>query len=482
MLSKKTGLLCLLAIIGLKSFSQNSAASKPNIVLILADDLGWKDLGFMGSSYYRTPNLDALSKQSLIFTQGYAAAANCAPSRACLFSGLNTPRHGVYTVGTSERGDKVSRKLIPTPSTDILPDSVFTLAEALKKAGYTTAIMGKWHIGADPKTQGFDINVGGSHQGNAKSYFPPYGNPALKDGPAGEYITDRLGNEAVSFLNKQSGTKPFFLYLPFFAVHTPLQAPADLKNHYSANATGQSNVTYAAMIESLDANIGRILRKLDSMNLSKNTIVIFTSDNGGIRSISTQDPLRAGKGSYYEGGIRVPLTVRWPGIVKPGSTTAIPVTNMDFYPTLLDIAAYHPKNLKLDGNSILPVLKGGTLAPRTLYWHFPIYLQAYDPKKDDGRDPVFRTRPGAVVRDGDWKLHAYYEDNAQELYNLKSDPGERKNVVKQNPEIAKKLYQKLLAWQGATKAPVPTKLNPDFKASMQFVPEVKKKGKKDADE
>jgi len=417
----------------------------------------------------------------MVFSTAYTAAANCAPSRACLFSGQNTPRHGIYTVGTSARGNAASRKLIPIPNNEILADSVFTLAEALQKAGYHTCNIGKWHIGNDPRTQGFDINIGGTHQGNARSYFPPYKNPALPDGKPGEYLTDRLGIEAVNFLKDQKKDKPFFLYLPFFAVHTPLQAPNELKAHYTKNGTGQSNPTYAAMIESLDTNIGRILKAIDELGLKENTIVVFTSDNGGIRSISTQDPLRAGKGSYYEGGIRVPLVVRWPGKIKAGSKTAIPVTNMDFYPTFMDIVNYHPKNLLLDGNSILPVLKGGTIPQRPFYWHFPVYLQAYNPLNDDGRDPVFRTRPGASIRNGDWKLIVYYEDNALELYNLKTDPGERKNLATENKAMAQKLYKQLTQWQASVHAPIPTAANPAFKPAMQFVPEVKKKGRNDAD-
>lgn len=450
-----------------RSFSQN-ADKKPNIILIMADDLGWKDTGFMGSKFYETPNLDALARQGILFTNAYAAAANCAPSRACMMSGQNTPRHGIYTVGNSERGEKATRKLIPTVNREILPDSIFTLSEVLKNAGYYTGIIGKWHLGDDPRTQGFDFNIGGNMKGS-NNYFSPYHNSAIQDGAEGEYLTDRLTTEALAFLESKS-SKPFFLYLPYYAVHTPLQAPVSLKEKYDGKpkTTEQTNAVYAAMIESLDNNIGRILHKLEELHISKNTLLIFTSDNGGIRSISRQDPLRAGKGSYYEGGIRVPLLIRWPNKIAANIKTDVPVTNMDFYPTILDILSIPRKHTVLDGVTILPVLKGEKLPERPLYWHFPIYLDAYDPNTDDGRDPVFRTRPGTAIRMGNWKLHEYYEDGVKELYNLQNDVGERHNLALQNPDIVKKLHNQLVNWQKQLKAPIPVKLNPDFNPDLQF--------------
>lgn len=461
-------LLSLAIFLNQQSAFSQTVDSRPNIILIVADDLGWKDQAYMGSRFYETPNLDKLAGESMLFTNAYTAAANCAPSRACLISGENTPRHGIYTVGTSERGNKASRKLIPIKNNETLPDGIFTLPEALQKAGYQTCSIGKWHIGEDPTTQGFDINIAGTHQGHPPSYFSPYKNASLTDGKPGEYLTDRLTTEALSFIDNRK-KKPFFLYLPYFAVHTPLQAPESLKEKYKdKHVKGQENETYAAMIESVDTNVGRIMKKLKELNLSENTIVIFTSDNGGIRRISDQAPLRAGKGSYYEGGIRVPLLVRWPGNIKAGSKTNVPVTNLDFYPTILDILSIKKPDKIFDGISILPVLKGGKLAKRSLYWHFPIYLQAYDPATDEGRDPVFRTRPGAVIRMGNWKLHEYYEDGTLELYNLKDDLGERNNLALQRPDMVKKLHDELLRWQKQVKAPIPTKANPGFKPEMQF--------------
>lgn len=442
--------------------------------MIVADDLGWKDLGFMGSSYYETPNLDKLALKGMKFTDAYAAAANCAPSRACLMSGQNTPRHGIYTVGESDRGSGALRKLIPTSNNEVLPDKFLTLAETLKSNGYYTATIGKWHLGKDPLTQGFDFNIGGSMKG-ANKHFVPYENKDIIDGPEGEYLTDRLTNEAIKVLDEHK-SKPFFLYLPYYAVHTPLQAQKQIIEKYNkkAKGKGQDNAIYAAMIESLDMNVGRVLAKLDELNLTKNTIIIFTSDNGGIRSISRQDPLRAGKGSYYEGGIRVPLVITWPGKIKSGSTNKTPVTNMDFYPTILEIMG-KSKDKNLDGQSILPLLKNIQIKERPLYWHFPIYLQAYDPNTDDGRDPYFRTRPGSVVRLGDWKLHEYFEDGKLELYNLKNDLGERKNVATENSVVTKKLHSMLVAWRRQTNAPVPTKANPDYdpKATLDMKPRKK---------
>ena len=292
------------------------APSPPNIVLIVADDLGWKDLGFMGSSYYETPNLDRLAGEGMVFRRAYAAAANCAPSRACLLTGMYPTAHGIYTVASSERGDPRTRRLIPATNTTILADEYFTLAEALKQAGYMTINIGKWHLGTDPCSQGMDYNVGGGLWGHPGSYFAPYVSPDL-EAPEGEYLTDRLTEEAVKFI-RQSSKDPFFLHLPYYAVHTPIQAKAGLEQKYEQKGTAgcQSNPSYAGMVENLDHCIGSLIEELDMHGLTENTLVIFTSDNGGIREISCQDPLRAGKGSYYEGGIRVPLFSNGPAKLK----------------------------------------------------------------------------------------------------------------------------------------------------------------------
>lgn len=447
-------------------FITNSCIEKneipPNILFVNVDDLGWKDLGIYGSSFYETPNIDRLAAEGMMFTSAYAAAANCAPSRASMFTGRYSPHHGIYTVASSERGKSESRRLIPTPNTTILNDSISTLVTDLKNAGYKTISLGKWHISESPLKQDFDINVGGGPNGHPKSYFSPYLNENLSDGPEGEYLTDRLTEEAIQFL-EENRNDPFFLYLPYYTVHTPLQGKEELIEKYNNKEPSgdQSHAIYASMIESLDTNFGRIMHALEELGLKENTIVIFTSDNGGIRGISTQEPLRAGKGSYYEGGIRVPMIISWPGNVTKGTRSDEPVINIDLYPTILEIL--NDSNSSLEGQSILPVLSGeNTLEERPLFWHFPIYLQAYDRQKDDGRDSLFRTRPGSVIGLGKWKLHEYFEDGGLELYDLEKDIGERSNLVREYPDIANQLLDSLNDWRVRTHAPVPRELNPYF--------------------
>ncbi len=445
--------------------SCNRPVQPPNVVFIMIDDLGYKDTGVYGSDYYETPNIDRLASQGMLFTQAYASAANCAPSRATFMSALYHPRHGIYTVASSERGNAKDRKIIPTPNTETLADTIVTLAEFFQEQGYRTAHFGKWHLGDDPRTQGFDNNVAGSHRGNPgrDGYFSPYNVKPLDDGPEGEYLTDRLTTEAIDFLQKSQDSS-FFLYMPYYTVHTPLQAKEDLIQKYEAKGGDslQNNAVYAAMVEAMDQNVGRLLSTLDSLGIAENTMLVFTSDNGGIRAISSQEPLRAGKGSYYEGGIRVPMIIRWPGTVEAGSQSDIPVSNLDFYPTFQEIFGADGKQ-SLDGQSLMPILtQEGKFAERPLFWHFPIYLQAYDTIKDDGRDPLFRTRPGSVVRQGNWKLHEYFEDGGLELYNLEEDIGERNNLAEALPEKAEEMHQLLTDWRQRLDAPVPTEPNPAY--------------------
>jgi arylsulfatase A-like enzyme len=453
--------IIFLAILGFLGFAHD-ILSRPNVIYLNADDLGVMDVGFMGSKLYHTPNLDRLAKESMVFTDGYAPAANCAPSRAACFSGQWAVRTGVYTVGRSERGDAKDRMLIPTPNRMHLKDDVITIAEEFKRVGYRTAQVGKWHLGEDPTTQGIDINIAGNTRGSPSSYFSPYKNPNLKDGPKGEYLTDRLTDEAITILEKFKGD-PFFMYFPFYSIHTPLQGRPDLKKKYKDKM--QVHADYAAMIECLDENVGRLMAALDELGLRDNTIVLFSSDNGGIRKLSKQDPWRAGKGSYYEGGIRVPITVRWPGVVEAGSTCSVPVTGLDFYPTFLDAIGASPSTSKvLDGRSILPLLTGKGSFPkdRTLYWHFPIYLQNYAGEEDQSRDAKFRTRPGTVLRKGKWKLHEYFEDGALLLFDLENDPGETKNLAHQKPKKLKVLKHNMYAWREQTQSPVPSRRNPKY--------------------
>lgn len=453
----------ILFIFSLLGFSQE----KPNIVYINIDDLGWTDLSCYGSDFYETPNIDKLASKGIKFTDAYASASNCAPSRASLFSGMYSLRHGIYTVNSSERGKTEHRKLIPTPNNTILHDSIITIAETLKNIDYTTASIGKWHLGEDPKTQGFDINIGGTHAGHPKSYFSPYKNSNLKDGPKGEYLTDRLTNEAISFINEHKNT-PFFLYMTFYTVHTPIQGKKELIKKYRTKKTNLNhfNYTYAAMIEAMDFNVGRIINTLEELNLTKNTLIIFTSDNGGLYTVSKQTPLKHGKGSYYEGGTRVPLIIRWDNKIKPKLISKTPVNNIDFYPTFLELTSLKPTNNQvLDGQSLTPILfDSGKIKKRPLFWHFPIYLQAEKGfNKNTGRDPYFRTRPGSTIRYGKWKLHHYFENNEIELYNLKKDISEKNNLSKSNPRKTSKLLKILNTWQRKTNAPIPVTLNPSYK-------------------
>jgi len=443
-----------------------AARKRPSFVFILIDDMGWKDVGFMGSRYYETPYIDRLAGQGMVFTNAYANAPNCAPTRACLMSGQYAPRHGVYTVGTSARGSSHLRKLVPIKNTTTLRADIVTVAEALKSAGYVSASMGKWHLGNDPALgptgQGFDVNIGGNIAGHPRSYFSPYRNKDLKDGPRGEYLTDRLTDEALRFI-EANRARPFFLYLPHYAVHTPIQAKKEMIAKYKKKESsgGQGNPTYAAMIESTDEGVGRMMRRLDELGIAGDTVVIFFSDNGGVKGITSMEPLRGGKGMLYEGGIREPMIVRWPGKVKAGSRCDVPVISIDFYPTMLAIAgAKPPRGQVLDGESIVPLLEGAKgLKRKAVFWHFPAYLQG---KAEGARDQHFRTRPGAVVRMGDWKLIEYFEDGTLELYNLKDDIGETKNLARKMPDKAKELHRVMLDWRRSVNAPVPTEKNPQY--------------------
>ena len=439
----------------------------PNFIFILVDDLGWKDVGFMGSKYYESPNIDRLAGQGMVFTSAYANAPNCAPSRACILSGQYTPRHGIYTVGSPERGQASLRKLIPVPNKRILDPEVVTLAEALKAAGYSCASIGKWHLGKGealgPRGQGFDLNVAGNSRGNPASYFSPYNNNDLTDGPNGEDLTDRLTEEALGFI-QANRNNPFFLYLPYYAVHTPLQAKKELIDKYEkkAGGNGQSNPVYAAMVENTDRGVGRIMSKLEELNLAEDTVVFFFSDNGGAGKITSNEPLRGAKGMLYEGGIRVPLVIRWPGRVEPGNSCDTPVIGSDFYPTILEMAGVgKPSGHVLDGESLLPLLAGaGSLKREAIFWHFPAYLEG--DSYQGAKDLHFRTRPAGAVRRGEWKLIEYFEDGQIELYNLEDDIGEKRNLAAEMPGKADELRNLLVRWRNSAGAPVPRQLNPEY--------------------
>lgn len=459
--------LCLLLLIPLLPALAIAAPvrSGPNILFIYIDDLGWKDLGFMGSDFYETPHLDKLAAGGMIFSDAYAGAANCAPSRACLLSGQYSPRHQIYNVGTEARGKSAHRRLKHIPGRKTLPAEIKTWAECAQEAGYVTATMGKWHLSDDPLPYGFDVNIGGTHAGGPpKGYFPPHGKvPGLTGSPAGEYITDRLSAEAVEFA-KANRERPWLLYLTHFAVHTPLQARAEDIARFDSKAAGKlhQHAVMAGMIKSVDDGVGRLVATLKELGQLEDTIIIFYSDNGGYGPATSMHPLKGYKGTYYEGGIRVPLFVHWPAVVEPGSRCAEPVTAVDLLPTLCELTgAGIPDGQAIDGRSLLPLLKGGTLGDRAIFWHFPAYLQSYE-RNDEQRDPLFRSRPCSIIRQGDWKLHEYFEDGGIELYNLRNDIGEAHNLANTEPQRAKELHENLKAWRTATQAPIPSEKNPDF--------------------
>jgi arylsulfatase A-like enzyme len=455
-------LFVISAVFVYTSCSSPSLVKRPNIILINIDDMGWRDVGFMGSEYYETPHIDALALDGMIFTNAYASASNCAPSRACLMSGQWTPRHGIYTVNSSERGESKDRKLIPTKNNKILPDSQLILTEVLKSAGYRTCHAGKWHLNDDPTTQGFDVNIGGCAAGNPGSYYPPYKSVPLDAPSEAYYLTNLIMDKTLEFLDS-TNEEPFFLYYSPYAVHTPIQPVKELLPKYENKAAWneQNNAGYATMVENLDIQIGRLIRKLQNSEKLENTFILFISDNGGFYRVTKQRPLRAGKGSYYEGGIREPMFAYWHGKIRKGSYSDVPVTNLDFYPTILEAAGISkPENKVLDGQSILPLLtKNRTPKERPLYWHFPIYLQDGN---SECQDSLFRTRPGSAIRLGDWKLIEYFENNDIELYNLKNDIEEDKNLAESNPEKANELLEMLQNWRSETKAPVPSELNPEY--------------------
>ena len=470
----KSPLLLLLTIFLLVApfaAAADDSQPKPNIVYINADDLGYTDLGCyakdnLKETYYETPNLDRLATSGVRFTNGYAASSNCAPSRACVMTGQWPQRHGVFTVGSSERGKAKNRKLIPVENTKYVKASHTLLPEALKKIGYTTAHFGKWHITKDdPTNHGFDFNFGGFKGGSPTKggYHSPYNYPNVECEYKGEYLTDRLAKEVVNFIDSHKD-KPFFVNFATYTVHTPIQPKASLQKKYEqkTRATTHNNPNYAAMVQSLDEAVGNIIDALKKHQLLENTLIVFTSDNGGHDGITDNSPLRAGKGSYYEGGIRAPFIFSWKGKITAGRTDHTPITNLDLFPTLL-AAMDSTVPESLDGANLMPLLLDGkSIADRALYWHFPVYLQAY--KKDDRetRDPLFRTRPGSVIRSGDWKLHHYFEDDAVELYNLKADLSEKNNLASSQPDKAKALLNQLNDWRKKTNAPLPAKSNPAY--------------------
>lgn len=437
------------------------AADKPNIVYILADDLGWTDTATYGSKYYETPNIDRMAAQGMKFTR-YHNCQNCQPTRAALLSGQYAPRTGIYTVGGIDRFEWQGRPLRPVDNVQDLPLDKITIAQRLKAAGYATGMFGKWHLGNDaahhPAKRGFDEAIASAGQ-----HFDFKTSPAVEY-PKGQYLADFLTDRAVDFI-KRHKDGPFFLYLPHFAVHSPHHAKEELiaKFKPKAGVGGHNNPTYAAMIASVDESVGRILAILDELKLAENTVVFFSSDNGGVGGyvregvkqagdITDNAPLRSGKGSLYEGGTRDPFIVRWPGKVKAGTTCDVPAIHVDVYPTLLELAGTKAADgYVLDGESLAPLFlaKSENLKRDAIYQHFPGYL---------GAGPGFwRTTPVGLIEIGDWKLMEFFEDGRLELYNLADDIGEKNNLAQKMPEKTKELHDRMLAWRKEIKAPMPTK-------------------------
>jgi len=443
------------------------ARRAPNFVFFLVDDLGYMDVGANNpETFYETPHADAIAREGMRFTNGYAASPVCSPTRYSIMSGKHPARIGATDWFTGKREGRFR----PAPLFDRMPPGEVTVAEALKEGGYRTAFLGKWHLGPSeafwPEAQGFDINVGGHDRGSPPGgYFSPYKNPKLSDGPKGEHLPARLAEEAVGVLDRLQ-KDPFLLYLAFYSVHTPLQGRPDLVEKYKAKAARlaprpefapeeqiwptdaprqvrvvQNHAVYAAMIESMDAAVGRVLGRLKELGLEGNTVVFFTGDNGGLStsegSPTSNLPLRGGKGWLYEGGIREPFLIKWPGVAKPGSTCDVPVVSTDFYPTILAIAGLPPRpDQHLDGVSLVPLLKGGDRLDRdAIFWHYPHY-------SNQGGFP------GGAVRMGDYKLLERFEDGRVQLYDLKRDVGERNDLAAAMPEKAEALRKRLHAWYG----------------------------------
>lgn len=441
----------LACVLGLPRIS----AAPPNVIFILTDDMGWTDLGCFGSELYETPNIDRLAREGMKFTSAYSACTVCSPSRAAVLTGKYPARLHLtdFLLGEYRPYEKLK-----IPDWQLyLPLEEVTIAERLKEAGYVTALIGKWHLGDPPHpfgypaNQGFDVTVGGS---SSASHLPPHGDLLmnLPGNPKAGFLTDKLTDAAVQFIENNQN-QPFFLYFPHYAPHSPVQGkPEVIEKYRRKNLTGlkQNDPVYAALVESVDDSVGRLLDTLKRLNLDENTVIIFTSDNGGEvggenrRTKATDcSPLRLGKGSAYEGGVRVPAIIKWPGVTRPGSICEVPIIGVDYYPTILECVGRNLAALpQLDGVSLVPLLRGQTLPPRAIFWHFPHYHSPID-------------SPYSAVRAGDWKLIHFFEDDRAELYNLRDDIGETRDLATANPRLVAELRGKLNAWRTAVGAQLP---------------------------
>jgi arylsulfatase A-like enzyme len=457
------------AAVALPGCSINGSVSTPtvskkrtNIILIMIDDLGWMDLHCQGNERLDTPNIDRLASQGMLFTDAYSAAPVCSPTRAAIMTGQSPARLGLTThIPDRPQYAPKDATLLSAKTLDHLPLEHVTIAERLKEAGYATAFLGKWHLSRAsaekglseqdlrPEYQGFDLNIGGCSFGGPPSYFDPYRNPTIKSRREGEYLPDRLADEAMEFIRAHRD-EPFFVALWNYTVHWPMQAPQELVDKYKQRVgPGLKDPRYGAMIEAMDTAVGHVLAALDKLRLSDSTLVIFTSDNGGFAGVADNRPLRGSKGHLYEGGIRIPLIVRWPGVVGPKSTCRTPVISTDFYPTLLDVAGLKPKADKtLDGESIMPLLKRtGPLKRKAIYFHYPNYAW-------HGSNQL-----GGAIREGDYKLIERYDDGSVELYNLADDLSEKRDLSRRMPEKTAELKRKLDAWLTESGAIMPERVS-----------------------
>ncbi|MCK3683708.1 sulfatase [Maribellus sp. YY47] len=491
----KTGIGILITTLSLISCShQTPEKAKPNVLFILADDYGYHDLSVTGSKFYETPNIDRIANEGMIFTDGYAACQVCSPSRASIMTGKFTARHGITDwigapTGEDWRNAGRSNQLLPPEYNHALNKDYITLPEAMKEAGYRTFFAGKWHLGDKgswPEDHGFDINKGGWDKGSPiGGYFAPWTNPNLENGPDGENLTMRLAKETANFIRSNRDTS-FFAFLSFYAVHGPIQTTQEKWAKYRQKAEDlgiaesgfemghffpirqiQDNPVYAGLVESMDDAVGYVLNTLDELGLSENTIVIFTSDNGGVAAgdafATSNLPLRAGKGYQFEGGIREPYFIKVPGMGN-GQTCNTPVSGTDFYPTLLELAGADLKPEEhTDGVSLLPLLKGESIAERALIWHYPHY-------GNQGGEP------SSIIRKGDWKLIHYYEDGHEELYNLKDDKAETSDVSADHPGLVKQLNEELFVQLNEMGAKYPSR-DPEWTAEKgeQYLQQVIKK-------
>lgn len=445
--------------------SATTSKKQANIILIMIDDLGWMDLHCQGNAQLDTPNIDRLASQGMQFTEAYSAAPVCSPTRAAIMAGQSPARLGLTThIPDRPQYAPKDATLLSAKTLNHLPLEHVTIAERLKEAGYATAFIGKWHLsGSDvradgglgerlfrPEYQGFDVNIGGCGYGGPPTYFDPYRIPNIEPRRKGEYLPDRLVDEAIAFIRAHRA-EPFFVALWNYTVHWPMEAPQKLIDKYEKRVgPGLKDPRYGAMIEAMDAAVGRVMAAIDELKLAGQTLVIFTSDNGGFDGVSDNRPLRASKGHLYEGGIRVPLIVRWPGVVRGKTVCRAPVISMDFYPTLLDAAGLTPKADKtLDGESIMPLLKQtGQFKRQAIYFHYPNYAWHGS------------NRLGGAIREGNYKLIERYDDSSVELYNLAQDLSEEQDLSGRMPESAAELKRKLDAWLAESGAIMPKRLSP----------------------